>query len=114
MQIKTTVWRYQSEWPPLKSQQITNAGESGQKREPSCTTGVNVNWYRHSGEQVWRFFVVAAVVELLSYLDSFCDPMDYSPRGSSIHGTSQVRILGWVAISLSRGSSQPRDQTCVS
>ena len=51
MQIKTTVWRYQSEWPPLKSQQITNAGESGQKREPSYTTGRNVNWCSHPGEQ---------------------------------------------------------------
>ena len=34
--------------------------------------------------------------------------------GSSVHGTSQVRILGWVAIPFSRGSSQPRDQTRVS
>jgi len=42
------------------------------------------------------------------------DPMDYSLPGSSVHGILQVRILEWVAISLSRGSSQPRDQTCVS
>ena len=34
--------------------------------------------------------------------------------GSSVHGTSQVRILGWVAIPFSRGSSRPRDQTQVS
>ena len=33
--------------------------------------------------------------------------------GSSVHGISQARILEWVAISFSRGSSQPRDQTCV-
>ena len=40
--------------------------------------------------------------------------MGYSLPGSSIHGISQARILEWVAISFSRGSSQPRDQICVS
>ena len=39
------------------------------------------------------------------------DPMDHSPRGSSVWGISQVRILEWVAVSFSRGSSQPRDWT---
>ena len=34
--------------------------------------------------------------------------------GSSVHGISQARILEWVAISFSRGSSQPRDRTRVS
>ena len=33
--------------------------------------------------------------------------MDCSPPGSSVHGISQARILEWVAISFSRGSSQP-------
>ena len=37
-----------------------------------------------------------------------------SPSGSSAHAVFQARILEWVAISSSRGSSQPRDQTCVS
>ena len=40
--------------------------------------------------------------------------MDCSPPGSSVHGFSQARILQWVAISFSRGSSQPRDRTWVS
>ena len=40
--------------------------------------------------------------------------MDCSPPGSSFHGISQARILEWVAISSSRGSSRPRDQTWVS
>ena len=40
--------------------------------------------------------------------------MDCSPPGSSVLVISQVRILEWVAISFSRESSQPRDQTCVS
>ena len=40
--------------------------------------------------------------------------MDCSPPGSSVHGILQARILEWVAISFSRGSSWPRDQTWVS
>ena len=42
------------------------------------------------------------------------DPKDYSPPGFSVHGIFSVRILGWVAFSFSRGSSQPRDWTHVS
>ena len=42
------------------------------------------------------------------------DPMDCSPPGFSVHGLSQARILEWVAISFSRWSSQPMDQTQVS
>ena len=39
---------------------------------------------------------------------TLCDPMDCSPPGSSVYGISQARILKWVAISYSRGSSRPR------
>ena len=42
---------------------------------------------------------------------TLCDPMDYSLRGSPVHGILQARILKWVAILFSRGSSQPRGQT---
>ena len=45
---------------------------------------------------------------------TLCDPMDCSPPGSSVHGISHIRMLEWVAISFSRGSSWPRDQTHVS
>ena len=45
---------------------------------------------------------------------TLCDPMDYSPPGSSVHGILQARVPEWVAISFSRGSSWPRDQTWVS
>ena len=43
-----------------------------------------------------------------------CNPMDCSPPGSSVQGIFQARILQWVAISFSRRSSQPRDQTHIS
>ena len=42
------------------------------------------------------------------------DPMDCSLPGSSTHGIFQARILEWVAISFSRGSSQPSNRTRVS
>ena len=45
---------------------------------------------------------------------TLCNPMDCSPPGSSVQGILQARILNWVAISFSRGSSRPRDQTWVS
>ena len=45
---------------------------------------------------------------------TLCDPMDCSPPGSSVHGILQARILEWVAIPFSRGSSQPKDLTQVS
>ena len=45
---------------------------------------------------------------------TLCDPMYCSPPGSSVYGIFQARILEWVAISFSRGSSQPRNWTQVS
>ena len=43
-----------------------------------------------------------------------CDPVDCSPPGSSVRRIFQARILEQVASTFSRGSSQPRDRTCVS
>ena len=45
---------------------------------------------------------------------TLCDPMGYSLPGSSVHGIFQARVLEWVAISFSRGSSRPRDRAQVS
>ena len=58
--------------------------------------------------------------EVAQSCPTLCDTMDCSPPGSSlrpgssIHGIFQARVLEWVAISFSRGSSWPRDQTLVS
>ena len=45
---------------------------------------------------------------------TLCHPMVCSPPDSSVHEIFQARILEWVAIPYSRGSSLPRDQTCIS
>ena len=52
--------------------------------------------------------------EIVQLCPILCDSMDCSLPASSIHGISQARILEWVAISFSRGSSLSRDQTWVS
>ena len=44
---------------------------------------------------------------------ALCDPVDCSLPGSSVHGIFQARVLEWLAISFSRGSSQHRDQTWI-
>ena len=52
--------------------------------------------------------------EITQSCPTLCDPVDGSLPGSSINGILQARILEWVSISISRGSSQPRDWTHVS
>ena len=56
---------------------------------------------------VWMCLVAIVV-------SNSCDPMDCSPPDSSVYGIFQARILEWVAMSSSRGSSQLRDQTHIS
>ena len=65
---------------------------------------------------LWAQFccLIVVLVQLLSRVPLFCDPMNCSPPGSSVHGISQARTLEWVAIPFSRESSQSRDQTQVS
>ena len=54
------------------------------------------------------YFCVQLVISMLC--PTLCDPMDYSPPGSSVHGIFQARRLEWVAIPFSRGSFRPGDQ----
>ena len=60
----------------------------------------------------------AGISDFNEWLNQSCltlfNPVDGSLSGSSVHGLLQVRILEWVAIPFSRGSSQPRDQIRVS
>ena len=60
-----------------------------------------------------RAVVVGVVLVAQSCLTLY-NSIDYSPPGSSLHGILQVRILEWITIPFSRGSSQPRDRTQVS
>ena len=57
---------------------------------------------------------VCVFVWVAQLYPTLCDPIDHSPPGSSVHRILQARMLEWVAMSSSRGSSWPRDQTQVS
>ena len=59
-------------------------------------------------------YVVKVKMLVSQSCPTLCDPMDYSLPGSSVHEILQARILEWVAIPFSRGSSRPRDQIWVS
>ena len=63
-----------------------------------------------------RFFTIWANREApkIKLCPTLCNSRDYSPPGSSVHGILQAKILEKVAISFSRGSTPPRDQTQVS
>ena len=76
---------------------------------------------------ILAFFSSISLAQYLSYIENrkkenevaqscltLCDPMECSLPGFSIHGIFQARILEWVAISFSRGSSWARDWTQVS
>ena len=75
--------------------------------------------FHYTQRTAWYTIVAQSfVVELISKLTvclvtqsypTLWDPLDCSPPGSSVHWISQARILEWVAISFSRGSSRPRD-----
>ena len=58
----------------------------------------------------YRYSLEESESEVAQPCPTFCDPMDCSLPGSSVHGIFQARVLEWVAISFSRGSSQPRDR----
>ena len=60
----------------------------------------NVKWW------LWLHFLEVKVTQ---WYPTLCNPMDYT-----VHGMLQARILEWVAVPFSRGSSQPRNQTQVS
>ena len=66
---------------------------------------------QHNKSYIWQSESESEVAQSCLTL---CDPVDWSPPGSSVHGVLQARILEWVAISFSKGSSQPRNRSHVS
>ena len=64
-----------------------------------------------SPTEIW---VVHVPAQSLQSSPTLCNPMNCSPPGSSVPGILQARILEWVAMPSSRGSSQPRDWTHIS
>ena len=63
---------------------------------------------------IYIYIYMKSESEVAQLCPTLCDPMDCNLPGSSVHGVFQARILEWVAISFSRGSSPPRDWNRVS
>ena len=72
-------------------------------------------WASHREAGLWVLCKVKTMKVLVIQLClTLCDPVDYSPPGSSVHAILWARICELVAIPFSRGSSQLRDRTLVS
>ena len=84
--------------------------ERGAFYPPPSLPGVLWSWVGREGNMDGTQSMPRACVQSLSRVRLFCDPMDCSPPGCSVHEISQARILEWVATSFSRGSSWLRDR----
>ena len=83
-------------------------GLMGMHFAASLTSTLSASPFQTSGLE-WKYESV-----IRSVCPTLCDPMGYSPPRSSVLGILQARTLQWAAISFSRGSSWPREQTRVS
>ena len=106
-----TVARYmgfsrQEYWSGLQCPPLGDLPDPGIK--PRLLHLLHCRWILNSQNHLGSLCVCVLVTQSCLTL---CDPMDCSPPGSSVHEISQARILERVAISFSRGSSQPRNRT---
>ena len=83
-------------------------GHSGKNYTFHCKRLKEYEFNPWVGKIPWRSMLVTQSCPTL------CDPMDGSPPSSSVHGIFLARILEWVAISFSRGSTRSRDWSRVS
>ena len=74
-----------------------------------------INHYLYTTFQKHKTIICAYVhAKSLQSCPALRNSMHCNPPGSSVHGILQAKILEWIAMPSSRGSSQPRDQTCAS
>ena len=94
--------------------EAARAGGEGTAARRQWTVGTCSDTNRRSTRRPGSPRPLPACVLSHSSSVRLCDPVDCSPPGSSVHGILQARILEWVAMPSSRGSSPPRDRTHVS
>ena len=87
---------------------FTVSGKCQQSNCPSVAEWINSMVYPYYG-----LLKTSESVKSLTPVQLFDTPLDCSPPGSSVHGILQARILEWVAMPSSKGSSSPRDRTWV-
>ena len=81
---------------------------------PSLTMIISRSIHFAANGIISFLFMAEWVSEVAQSCLTLCDPMDYSLPGSSVDGIFQAIVLQWIAMSFSRGSSQPRDRIQVS
>ena len=97
----------------LQSQRVGHNWATEQYRPKHKTESINF-LQGITGDYLFDFWSCACMLSRFSCVWLCVTPMDYSLPGSFVHGILQARILEWVAMLSSRGSSQPRDRTHVS
>ena len=107
----------QSRWQAGVIGTTVYSGEAGSEeldnlRVDMCLTSLLPRFL--TDEATWKLNEVCVCAKSLQSYLTLCDPMDCSPPGSSVRGILQTRILKWVAVPFSRGSSRRRDGTHVS
>ena len=87
-------------------------GRSGTKPETLKSFGATLAWlacHTVSADFIGSACMLSGFIH--ARYPTLCDPMDHSPQGPIVYGVLQERILEWVMVPSSRGSSQPRDWT---
>ena len=78
-----------------------------------CLYFLKIN-FKSSKSQAFVDCVHVCMLSRFGYVSTLCDPMDSSPPGSCVSGILQAKMLEWVAMPSSSGSSRPRDETNIS
>ena len=126
MQVQSLGWE-----DPLEKEMATHSsilaweipwtGEPGQLQSVGLQSQTQLKWLSMHAQLIYNVVLTStgqqsdSVMHMCVHARSpqlyptLCDPMEYSPPGSSVHGFLQARILEWVAMTSSRGPSPPRD-----
>ena len=96
-------WSCYKNWTIAKMQELGYSHTNAEWKKPVLKSTCYITPF------IWKKW--SEVKWSCSVCPTLCDPIDCGPPSSSVHGIFQARILEWVAISLSRESSWPRDWT---
>ena len=120
--ITGKIWPWSTAWRRAKVNRILPSEHTGHRKHTLPTTQektlhmdiirrsiLKLDWLYSLQSKMEKFYVKWSEVKVAQSCPTLCDPTNYK-----IHGILQARILEWVSIPFSRGSSQSRDQTQVS
>ena len=112
---------FSKQWTSLQRCLENKIGVRNRKGKGRTTCFLHFLILEKAGIRIFLAFKILSLMTgrfqryiVCKYRVRLCNLMHHGPPGSSVHGILQARVLEWVAISFSRGSSWPRDQTYVS